>query len=187
MSRRRGLGLVLAVVLGAAACEDGAQPPIAPANPLADSADQVMWGVRVALTENGVNRARLRADTAFFFDQGTRIELRNVNTTFYDATGQQNAVLTSREGTYTTRAGIVEARKNVVVVSQDGRRLTTEQLRYSPQTDRITSDSAFVLTEPTRRLEGIGFASDPNMNNVQVMRLRGGEGGRINLPGEQQP
>lgn len=173
------------MVVVAVACNDAAQPPIAPANPLADSADQVMWGVRVALTDDGINRARLRADTAFFFEQGTRIELRNVTTTFFNSLGQRTAVLTSREGTYTTRGGIVEARGNVVVVSDSGRRLTTEQLRYSPQTDRITSDSAFVLTEPDRRLAGIGFSSDPDMNNVQVLRLQGGEGGRINLPGEQ--
>jgi LPS export ABC transporter protein LptC len=169
------------VVLG---CDEATEPPIAPANPLADSADQVMWGVRVMLTDQGINRARLETDTAFFFDQNSRIEMRKVRTTFFDETGKQSAVLTSREGTYATRAGFTEARGNVVVISVDGRRLETEQLKYSPQTDRITSDSAFVLTEPNRRLEGIGFTSDPNMDNVQVHRLRGGEGGQINLPGQ---
>jgi LPS export ABC transporter protein LptC len=165
-------------------CDEATEPPIAPANPLADSADQVMWGVRVMLTDQGINRARLETDTAFFFDQNSRIEMRKVRTTFFDEMGKQSAVLTSREGTYATRAGLTEARGNVVVVSVDGRRLETEQLKYSPQTNRITSDSAFVLTEPNRRLDGIGFTSDPNMDNVQVHRLRGGEGGQINLPGQ---
>lgn len=180
---------LFAVVLSLAslACNDTTEPPIAPANPLADSADQVMWTIRVMLTDQGVNRARLESDTAFFFDQNSRIELRNVRTTFFDATGKRSAVLTSREGTYATRAGITEARGNVIVLSEDGRRLDTQQLKYSPQTNRITSDSAFVLTEPNRRLEGIGFTSDPDMNNVQVNRLKGGEGGQINLPGQGQP
>ncbi len=179
------VGLILCVAV--AACNDAAEPPIAPANPLADSADQIMWNLSVALTDHGINRARLEADTAFFFDQSSRIEMRNVRTTFFDQLGKRSAVLTAREGTYTTRAGYTEARGNVVVVSEDGRHLTTEQLRYTPQTDQISSDSAFVLTEPTRRLQGIGFTSDPDMNNVRVHRLTGGEGGRINLPGEQRP
>ncbi|HJU90355.1 MAG TPA: LPS export ABC transporter periplasmic protein LptC [Gemmatimonadaceae bacterium] len=180
------LPCVLALWFATLACNDTTEPPVAAANPLADSADQVMWSIKVMLTDQGINRARLESDTAFFFDQSSRIELRNVRTTFFDQQGKRSAVLTSREGTYATRAGITEARGNVIVLSEDGRRLDTQQLKYSPQTNRISSDSAFVLTEPTRRLEGIGFTSDPDMNNVQVHRLRGGEGGQINLPGQGQ-
>ena len=77
----------------------------------------------------------------------------------------------------------MEARGNVVVVSEDGRRLDTQQLRYDPARNEISSDSAFVLTEPTRRLEGIGFVSDPDMNNIRVHKVIGGQGGTIPLPG----
>ena len=62
------------------------------------------------------------------------------------------------------------ARGNVVVVSEDGRRLTTEELIYNQQKNQISSDSAFVLTETDRRLEGIGFRSDPNMKNIQILK-----------------
>jgi hypothetical protein len=57
----------------------------------------------------------------------------------------------------------------VVVVSEDGRRLTTQELIYNQQKNEISSDSAFVLTEPNRRLEGVGFRSDPNMKNIQIL------------------
>lgn len=143
---------------------------------MADSADQMMFGITTLLTDRGVLNAELESDTAFFFDENTRIELRVVKLTFHTRTGERNSVLTGREGTYNTRQSRMEARGNVIVVTEDGRRLTTEQLRYDQIRNEISSDSAFVLTEPGRRLEGIGFTSDPNMNSVRVHRLIEGQG-----------
>jgi LPS export ABC transporter protein LptC len=143
---------------------------------LADSADQVMFKIKTVLTDRGLLRAELLADSAFFFNDNTRIELRGVHTTFYTNTGQRSSVLTSREGTYNTRAGETEARKNVVVVGEDGRRLETEQLKYNQARDEISSDSAFVLTEPGRRATGVGFVSDPALKNVRVNKVGEGSG-----------
>ena len=165
-----------AVVLGviciasAVACSSKKQPPVATHSPLADSADQVMYGARFNLTDKGLQRAQLEADTAYFFEDNTRIELEPVHTTFFTATGAKDAVLTSQRGTYNSRTTNMVARKNVVVVSEDGRRLTTQELIYNQQLNQISSDSAFVMTEPNRRLEGIGFRSDPNMKNIQILK-----------------
>jgi LPS export ABC transporter protein LptC len=168
--------LVLALL--AAGCRgEGTAPPQATGTPaICGECDQIMFGIRTVLTDRGVRNAELEADTALFFDENSRIEVRGVKLTFYTRTGERNSVLTSREGTYNTRQSRMEARGNVVVVSEDGRRLTTEQLKYDQVRNEISSDSAFVLTEPGRRLEGIGFTSDPNMNNIRVHRLIEGEG-----------
>ena len=171
----RFIGL-LAIAFALACGGDGTAPPRVTGSPMADSADQMMFGINTLLTNRGVLNAELAADTAFFFDENTRIELRVVKLTFYTRTGERNSVLNSREGTYNTRQSRMEARGNVVVVSEDGRRLTTEQLRYDQIRNEISSDSAFVLTEPGRRLEGVGFTSDPNMNNIRVNRLIEGQG-----------
>jgi LPS export ABC transporter protein LptC len=143
----------LASLLGAAAaltalgCSEVQEPPVAARSALADSADQVIFGVSQWITDEGLMRAQLRADTAYIFNEGTRIELRAVNTEFFSSTGAKSATLTSREGTYNTQIGQMEARRSVVVVSVDGRRLTTEQLRFSEQANLITSDSAFTATQ----------------------------------------
>jgi LPS export ABC transporter protein LptC len=166
----RVVGLVVVIVLSAVACSTKKQPPVATHSPLADSADQVMYGARFNLTDKGLQRAQLEADTAYFFEDNTRIELEPVHTTFFTATGARDAVLTSLRGTYNSRTTNMVARKNVVVVSEDGRRLTTPELIYNQQLNQISSDSAFVMTEPNRRLEGIGFRSDPNMKNIQILK-----------------
>ena len=161
---------ILALVLISLACSSKKQPPVATHSPLADSADQVMYGARFTLTDKGVDKAHLNADTAYFFEDNTRIELEKVHTTFFTVTGARDAVLTSQRGTYNSRTSNMVAKKNVVIVSEDGRRLTTPELIYSQQRNEISSDSAFVLTEPNRRLEGIGFRSDPNMKNIRILR-----------------
>jgi LPS export ABC transporter protein LptC len=157
-------------VAGAVACSSKKQPPVATHSPLADSADQVMYGKSFNLTDKGVQRAQLEFDTAYFFEDNTRIELEKVHTTFFTATGAKNAVLTSDRGTFNSRTNNMVARKNVLVVSEDGRRLTTPELVYNQQRNEISSDSAFVMTEPNRRLEGIGFRSDPDMKNIRILK-----------------
>lgn len=180
----RAWWLVL-VTAAATACSSGTEPRVTAANPLADSADQVMFGVSTVITNRGVLRAQLSADTGYFFDGNSRIEVRHQKTIFYTSTGQQNATLTSVEGTYNMRRSQMEARKNVVVITTDGKRLETEQLRYDQATDQISSDSAFVLTEPTRTLRGIGFTSDPDLTNLHVKKVLTGSGA-FTLPGTEQ-
>jgi len=166
----RALVVCALFLVGAIACSQKKQPPVAAHSPLADSADQVMYGARFNLTDKGLQRANLVADTAYFFEDNTRIELEKVHTTFFTTTGAKNAVLTSERGRYNNRTNNMVARKNVVVVSEDGRRLTTPELNYNQQTNEISSDSAFVMTEPNRRVEGIGFRSDPDMKNIRILK-----------------
>lgn len=169
MSRSAILLLAVAAAVGAGACADRSGPPPTRAG-LADSADQVMFGARFNLTDGGILRAELEADTAYFFEDNTRVELDNVHSIFFTQAGVRDAVLTSRHGRYNTRAGDMVAYGNVVVVNEAGRRLTTEELQYSQARNEFYSDSAFTMTEPGRELSGIGFRSDPNMNNMRVLR-----------------
>jgi len=187
----RALVLFLGILL-TAACNEKKALPTARGSALADSADQVMFGARFRLTSEGIARARLNADTAFFFDENTRAELAKVQTTFFTPAGERDAVLTSRRGTYNTRLAIMVARDNVVVVSEDGRRLETPELMYSQARNEISSDSAFILTEPDRRIEGIGFRSDPNMNNIRILKgfsgvARNISTGPATAPGQSAP
>jgi LPS export ABC transporter protein LptC len=181
--------LRLAIVTGVAAalltgCSEKTAPPVMHGSALADSADQVMFGAHFNLTDKGLSRAELLSDTAYFFDENTRVELSKVETTFYTMTGARDAYLTSKRGTYNTRSGMMIARGDVVVITEEGRRLTTPELKYDQSLNEISSDSAFVLTEPGRRLAGVGFKSDPNMQNVQIFKTRSGSTGSVTLPGQ---
>jgi LPS export ABC transporter protein LptC len=182
MRRAHWVAAGAAALLLVGGCKTGTTPPVAARDPLADSADQVFYHAKSRLTDHGVMKSELHADTGYFFDDNTRIEMRVDTVFFFTATGAPNAVLTSREGTYNTRTGNMEARGDVIVTGVDGRRLTTAQLRYAQGQNQISSDSPFVLTDTTHRLtNGVGFTSDPDMNNVKCLRQCAGTAGVVNL------
>lgn len=183
INRTTSLLVALALVSAAAACADTAPPPVATGPTIADSAEQVLFGVRTRLERQGIRRAELYADTVYAFDQSTRMELRGVRANFYSAeTGLPEGTLVAREGTLNNRQGVMDARGDVVITRPDGARLTSPHVRYLRDQDQVMSDTNFVLTEPGRRVEGIGFVTDPAMNRFEIRRTISATGGTVTLP-----
>ena len=173
---------LLALVLVVGACKNGT--PVTATQAALDSADQVLIGMTHFVTDAGVLRARVRADTAFFFSGTQRAELRSVHVTFYDATGKPTSTLTSKEGTHHWRTGDMEARGNVVVVREsDGGTMRTELMDYSQLRNEVSSDKAFVFDAPDRHIEGEGFTSDPEFKKITAKHPHG-TGGQFLLPNQ---
>lgn len=171
----RALIVIVAITaLGAAKCPSRAKASVvktsAKKNALPDSADQVIFGGSVILTNQGVSNGRLLSDTMFVYDDGSRLDLRRVNVTFFTGQGVKDGVLTSKTGAYNTRLQRLEARGDVVVIRNDGKRLMTPQLVYDQARNQIFSDSAFTFVEPSRQIMGIGFESDPHFNTFKCLR-----------------
>lgn len=167
----------LAIALVAAqGCRKSTQPPVTGDAALADSADQVLFDVRYLLTESGVKRGQLFADTLFVLGDQTRFLLRRVRANFSTETGAPNGTLRGDRGTYDLRTQILEGFGNVVVTSTDGRRLSSNHLRYSQSANRISSDSAYTLVRGSDTQTGIGFISDPNLSEFRCLRSCGGSG-----------
>ncbi len=184
MSYRSARRLFLTILFNAvlASCKSGT--PVTATQAVLDSADQVLVGMTHYVTEEGVQRARVRADTAYFFSNTQRAELRNVHVTFYDQTGRPTSTLTSREGTQHWRTGDMEARGNVIVVrDKDGATMKTEAMYYNQVRNEVSSDKSFVWDEPGRHVVGDGFTSDPEFKNISAKRPTG-RGGQFTLPNQ---
>lgn len=179
----RRVAALLAVVAVAACTRQGSAPPVATTGSLADSAEQVMLSVRSLLTDRGVQRGEMFADSAYVFDEQTRFELRKVRATFNTATGVKDGTMVADRGRYNMRQQMLEGFGHVVITTNDGKRLTSPHVRYNQAINEVSSDSAFTMVEPGRTLSGIGFRSDPQLNNVVV--LKGARGrGSFTLPGQ---
>jgi LPS export ABC transporter protein LptC len=180
---RRLTGRLLTLLLLGACEETGARPTATLQAP--DSADQVLEGFSHYVTNQGVRRSRVEADTAFFYENTQITDLRNITVTFYDLNGEESSTLTARRGTYRWQNGSMEAEGNVVVVSPDGRRLRTETLRYDNAANQISTDKRFTFDRGTEHLEGNSFRSDPDFRNVVTDRPRGVAGDGLLLPGQE--
>jgi len=186
MSWRAAWFLMVSAAVGAGACGESGVRPTGTMQ-AADTADQVLENVTHFITDDGVRRSLVKADTAYFYDATQIAELAHISVTFYDANGNETSTLTANHGTYRWQTGSMEARGNVVVVSPKGERLETSVLRYDEPTHTISTDQRFTYTTPKEHLEGNGFRSDPDFQNVVTDQPRGGERGPINLPGQEEP
>ena len=158
----------------------------------ADTADQLLEGMAHYITEQGVRRSLVEADTARLYEPTQIAELRALTVTFYDSVGKVTSVVTADSGTYYMRDGSMKARGNVIARTPDGRRLSSPILNYDQKTNTISSDQPFVYENGEEHLEGNGFHSDPDFRNVVTQQPRGGQkevrrgkpSGGVLLPGQ---
>jgi LPS export ABC transporter protein LptC len=175
--------LSVVFALSVLACEDTGVRPTTTVQ-ASDSADQVLEGFSHYVTNNGILRSRVEADTAFFFEPTQVNELHNLKILFFDIKGAESSTLTAKRGTYRWQDGSMQASGNVVVVSPDGRRLATDVLRYDNATNTILTDRHFTFDRGEEHLEGNSFRSDPDFKNVVTDRPRGVTGNGMLLPGQ---
>ena len=181
--RRLCLTVLLdAFAFAALACNNGVRPTATIT--AADTADQVLVNMTHYVTHDGVVRARVEADTAYFYQPTQAAEMRTVRITFYDTDGRETSTMSAREGTYHWATGDMEGRGKVVVIgASDGRTLRSEVMRYRREANEVSSDLPFVFDAPGRHIEGAGFTSDPDFRTVTAKRPTG-TGGQFTLPNQ---
>jgi LPS export ABC transporter protein LptC len=160
-------GLGVAIVL--AACRKASNPPVAADVTLADSADQVIFDGRFFVTQQGIRRGILRADTIYVFNDNSKVLMKRVRGTFNTETGAPNGTLEGGRGTYDRRLRVLDGYDSVVVTSTDGDRLTSNHLRYTEAKDEISSDSAYTIVRKGDVSHGVGFRSDPNLRDFRCL------------------
>lgn len=136
--------------------------------------NQVVIGLETFVTTEGVRKAHLVGDTAFFPEDASRVDLTGVRVTFYGSQGEVSSILTSKEGTYDWETGDMVGRGDVVVLDpDDGRRVETQVMHYDRNAERIWSDAPTRVFEADgTEIEGTAFESDPGLDEVNLESAR---------------
>jgi LPS export ABC transporter protein LptC len=149
-------------------CDQASRAVPGPAS--GDLPDQEVSDFVVTETDAGHPQWTLYARSAAIYNPRNTIVARGVRIDFFDEKGERTSTLTAREGEMNQMRRDMVARGNVVLQTTEGTRMSTEELHFLNQQQRIVSD-AFVRVE--RRgdvLTGYGFESDPNLEHFEFKR-----------------
>ena len=105
---------------------------------------------------------RFSKESLMLFDNGVKVD-------FFDAKGEHASTLTSDGAEYDDDTKDVKAIGNVVVVSDSGVTLYTDELFYYRESGKIISNKPVkVETDEGHILHGVGFESDAQMDSWEI-------------------
>ena len=176
---------VTVLIFSVLSCQDSREPPLVAEEilQLNSQASQVVFNLKHHMDSEGVRRAYVEADTAYYLENQSLVELRVMRVTFYDGNGEEASILTAKEGVYDWGSGDMTAKVDVVVENRrEGRRIETTVLNYNRARDRLWSDEPTKMMEADGTIiEGTAFESDSRMEVIDLTSAR------VVRPGSQQP
>lgn len=182
MTRVLPVALAAVALTAVLACGRTPEPPVSHVPSVADSAEQVMIQFSSVLTNKGVERGTMTADTAFVFDDQTRFDFRRIHVDFATPTGEPHGTMVADSGRYNMRTEVLDGWGHVVITTTKGERLEAPQLRFNQATNLVSSDTSFVLTQGDKVSRGIGFTADPGLNRINCLRACSGSGVITSFP-----
>jgi len=166
------LALLTTTMIGCAKLD----PPLPTMDDVAGAgyADQELYGAVIRLTQEDRPRMTLKTQRLRRYDaQRLMLLERGVHADFYDNNGLHRAVLTSDEGEIVEGSNRLSAKGHVVVTSDSGMVLKSEELHYDQAVGRIESDGFVTMTTPYDSLSGYGFTSAPDLTDWEIKNTSG--------------
>jgi LPS export ABC transporter protein LptC len=90
---------------------------------------------------------------------------------FYEKTGELKAEITAKWAKHDIVTDIWEARDSVVIISNDGRRLDTEQFFWDPKSAIVYSEKYTKITDADGQVAtGIRFSANQDFTNAELIQ-----------------
>lgn len=150
---------------------------------LEDLPDQETWDVTLALSMEGQRRATVRApylaryeheDSTFaHFGPADDLDTTRVHVEVFDEAGEPSATVESDRLTYfdTERRFLAEGR--VVVQTETGKTLRSEELTWDEAARRLRTDGFVRITAPDEQIQGYRLDADEDLDTYSLARITG--------------
>ena len=137
--------------------------------------DQESWGVTIILTDQGITRAKVKSGHLQKYNDKEFILLdNNVTVDFFDELENHTSILTSNKAEINESSNNMKAIGSVKVLSDSGITLFSEKLFWNSKDEKLfTKDSIMITTLDLDTLYGIGFESDPDLENWKILKPSG--------------
>ena len=140
-----------------------------------DIHDQLSTNVEITLTKKGNVTAKIKSEVLKKNNQSLQLELfDNVNVDLFDENFKQKSLIKSQSAMVNEKENKIKAYGNVVVISDDGKILTTDSLTWDNNSDKIYTDANLeLITSDSDTLYGTGFKSNIDLTNWNILQPRG--------------
>ena len=166
--------IISLVVIIYAGCEEKVKPSVLQISIPSEMPTQESWNTSVTFSDSGKIKAVLHAGhiAQYRSRQMTYLD-GNVRVDFFDFNENHTSVLTSQKALVNDLNHDLEAVENVVVVSDSGTTLRTEQLQWTNATRKIHTKKFVSISSPTEDLQGTGMESDQSLKNYKIFNVSG--------------
>lgn len=130
---------------------------------------QVVEGFTLHESASGERLYTLEAETAYVFENESRVEVARPRVTFYDEEGEVHAVLVARHGTISSKTSDLVARSEVLVETRDSTFLRTDSLSWNNNTRLVRTDAPVEIETPKGRVVGQGLVSDAGLERIRIL------------------
>lgn len=139
----------------------------------------VSWDALFKMTEGGRSRAVLEAPRMeqYRIDDSTYSVWRSMRDTarvrvyLFDEQGDSSATVTADSLVFQDQKGILNAYRNVVVVTESDKRLRTEHLIWEQDDRKIRTNRFVRIRTPTEVVQGDGLVADEDLETYQLGRF----------------
>jgi LPS export ABC transporter protein LptC len=135
-----------------------------------DVPDQEFSDFTTVESDSGIVKWVLSAPVARVYNSSKLLVTDNPRIEFYREDGTLASVLIAKKGEYNQVSHDLTALRSVVVTSTEGYTLETESLIWVQKLEDIHTEDFVRFTKGRDILTGYGFRSDPDLNNVEIMR-----------------
>ena len=131
--------------------------------------DQESWSFKIKLSNDGIKSSEVSSGYMAHFISRRVYELSDtVIADFYDEFGNHTSRLTADSATISESEDIMVAKSNVVVVSDSGITLYTDELFWDNKKEKIFTDKYFTFIDGMDTLYGYNFESDLTLKNYSM-------------------
>jgi LPS export ABC transporter protein LptC len=136
--------------------------------------DQESWDAEMFFTKEGKRTAVLKAGYIAKYTRKKYTILKDsVKVDFYDEEGKHKSVLTSNEGKVFDDREDMVATGNVILVSDNGATLYSEELIWDNKEQKIISNVPIKITTESEIMYGDSLKSDPDLINPEIINVYG--------------
>ena len=155
-----------------AACINTTEEPAAAGLEAVD-ADEIVYGVSLNMSREGIREAVLAADSMFSWQDSTHARVMGLSLVVFDERGGRRATITAEEGRLSRMGNELTASGNAVLsIPEQGREIRTDELHFAPEADRIWTDVPVVMHEDGCVFEGDRLQSDMDFDDVRIWGTR---------------